>query len=386
MSAEGDLRGDPSRAQPDELAGPFEHGSDFHVFPYRPGGPEATPWRSESAKFYGSGRDAMRHLLRFGVEQRGWKRLLVPDYFCQQVTAALLGNGLQVETYPIGPGEGSRSPIDTLASWGPGDVLLIVNFFGLECPPVLPMLQRRQFEVIEDHTHDPLSPWAHTSGADWCVASLRKTLPLPDGGVLWSPQGHPGPQSPELDPQHQAIALQRFAAMSLKAQYLAGAVPSKLLYRDWMVSTEGRIGSGSPSSISPLSALLLSSFPLQRWREQRGASFAAFCEAFGTSSSAAQILTPVAPGACPLGAVLVLESRRVRDLLRQALISQDVYPAVLWPLDAPVLGPSLPRHVDLSERMLALACDMRYGPRDMQALAALVLTTLERISGSTEGA
>jgi hypothetical protein len=40
--------------------------------------------------------------------------------------------------------------------------------------------------LVEDHSHDPFSPWAVGSSADYAFCSLRKTLPVPDGGLLWS--------------------------------------------------------------------------------------------------------------------------------------------------------------------------------------------------------
>ena len=38
--------------------------------------------------------------------------------------------------------------------------------------------------LIEDHIHDPLSDWSQSSNADYAVASLRKTLPVPIGAML----------------------------------------------------------------------------------------------------------------------------------------------------------------------------------------------------------
>jgi hypothetical protein len=69
-----------------------------------------------------------------------------------------------------------------------------MNYFGLRTPPDLELPEG--VEVLEDHSHDPVSAWAEQSSADFCLASLRKTLPINDGGALWSPVGHRLPPAP----------------------------------------------------------------------------------------------------------------------------------------------------------------------------------------------
>ncbi|HAR73186.1 MAG TPA: hypothetical protein DCR77_07235, partial [Flavobacteriaceae bacterium] len=36
-------------------------------------------------EFYFSGRVALYEILKFGIEQKGWKKLYVPSYYCQEV-------------------------------------------------------------------------------------------------------------------------------------------------------------------------------------------------------------------------------------------------------------------------------------------------------------
>src|SRR5690606_7795309 len=137
-------------------------------------------WETADAqgRLYGSGRDALRALLRHGKTQLGWQRLLIPSYFCQDVAASFTRE-LPTEVYVDRPG---LRPDERAIATREGDAVLNVNLFGFRTAQWAFKLPG--VAVIEDHTHDPWSAWAATSQADFAVASLRKTLPLPDGGVL----------------------------------------------------------------------------------------------------------------------------------------------------------------------------------------------------------
>lgn len=60
-----------------------------------------------------------------------------------------------------------------------------MNYFGLRTSR---SNQSLPIPVIEDHSHDLLGRWPLYSDADWCIASIRKTLPTIEGGMVWSPK------------------------------------------------------------------------------------------------------------------------------------------------------------------------------------------------------
>jgi len=70
------------RVDPDR----WEIGSEFH-WPGLPtlGEAAAVPW--SSGLLVSSGRDALRLVLALGVRERGWRRLWVPENYCQHVVA-----------------------------------------------------------------------------------------------------------------------------------------------------------------------------------------------------------------------------------------------------------------------------------------------------------
>jgi hypothetical protein len=342
----------------------WEHGSFFHLS-LQAGVLEA-PWSEGRSTLWGSGRDALRALLAWGREARGFERVLVPSFFCPEVVTAA-ARELPVAIYSDGPDGPPPARIEA----GPRDVLLVVNTYGMrkgariETPAV----------VLEDHTHDPLSPWAFASEADYAFASLRKTLPLSDGGVLWSPRGRALPPERGVTEAHAQAAFDRLAGMVLKRQYLEGHAVEKRDFRARVISSEQAIGKGDISGITPLSRARLRSLPGRQWREKRARNLAAFRAALGEVPGVRLLDAPFA-------ATLLFDRPEGREGVRAALVEARVYPSVLWPLESCAPPAILERHLDLSRRVLSIHCDFRYEVQDMERVALAVRRAVAGMVGA----
>lgn len=353
---------------------PWECGSEFHLGAFAPAeAPARHPW-SEEAWFGGSGRDALRGLLDFGQRTRHWQRLWFPSYFCQKVVAALISVGLEVRLYDDSPFHARPVALDL--PFRGGDAILIANYFGLRPKNWLPDAPEG-VEIIEDHSHDLGSRWAWQSTADWCVASFRKTLPISDGGVVWSPRGHKLPPIAALTRQRQAAAARKLSAMALKGLYLAGHPIDKQRYRDLAAEAEQDIADGEVSGMTPWSCEMLRAFPFQRWRDARRTNHATLAQALRPIPRL-RLLMPASEndGGCPFSAILLFDTAAQRDQLRASLLAHDIYPAVLWPLETPVVAGVSDGHRSEAGRMLSISCDHRYSPDDMHRVAAVVRQTM----------
>ncbi len=317
-----------------------------------PGDP--CPWMEHPAVLVGSGRCA----LLLAISAGGYSRLWVPSYLCQEVVSAAAAS-VDLQLYADSP----TDPAPDLAGLAltPGDAILVVNYFGLRARSARPPLG---VGVIEDHTHDLGSPWAMSSTADYCTASLRKLLPLADGGALWS-STRPMPAPPPLRAELVDGASRKFWGMLLKRQYLDGADVDKPTFRALLAAGEGALFHGTPSAMTERSRRSLPTFPLARWRARRRASFDAFVAAFGDQETA-RVHRPHSPDAVPFSGLVELDTAAHRDEFLAAVCARRVYPAKLWPLDAPVLPGTPPEHQDLSRRLLSFPLDARYGPEDLE--------------------
>ncbi|MDP6946980.1 MAG: hypothetical protein QF464_22715, partial [Myxococcota bacterium] len=310
----------------------WAHGSEFH-WPLLTSPATAaalpSPWAAAGV-LSGSGRDALRLVLAHGRRVHGWRRLWVPSYLCQDVVAALVGTGLPCVLYADAPTQSGpdSSTLEPTAE----DVVLLVNYFGLRGPEPLAL---GDAAIIVDHTHDPWSPWAIDGTVDYAVASLRKTLPIPDGGVLWSPKGLALPDAPPLTTRHAAAAEAKWKAMRLKGHYLAGEMVAEEDFRGLALEGEAAMGEGEVSGIHPATATRLGDFPAAGWRERRRRNHHVLAEAL-EGLDGLTVLSP-RPDGCPFSGVLVFDAADQRERVRQALVAARSHPSVLWPMDAPVL-------------------------------------------------
>jgi hypothetical protein len=353
------------RFTPDEN---WEQGSEFHlVLPGSHVQESRSPWDGCS-RLYGSGRDALRALILHGRETRSWKRLLVPAYFCQEVLGNLQSTGVALHVYEDGPG--NPVPDFSILDLRPGDAILYVNFFGLRSGRTMPAFHQPGVELIEDHTHDPWSPWAFERNADWCVASLRKTLPLPDGGVLWSPRAYDLPQLSRLTKERSAASLERLAGMLLKKLYLEGKKGSKDVFRRLAISGEGHMADGPVSGISEWALALMENLPVNEWQRRRKRNHGLLVEAL-QDLPWGKIMMPEDAARCtPFSLIILCDSAQRRADVFRRLVALNIYPAILWPLEAPIVDGIAGGFLDLSRRLISIHCDMRYGRKDLQRIAS----------------
>jgi hypothetical protein len=293
--------------------------------------------------------------------------LWLPSFFCQDVVRSLLAPGFpEIALYEDAPW--TPSPDFARVAWRDGDACLVANLLGLRGanPP-----QPAGVEVVEDHTHDPWSDWAFHSRAHFAFASLRKTLPIPDGAPLWSPRGVTLPPAPPSVAVHEAAAHKRAVAAWLKDCYLEGAEVGKATFRALAVEGETELATTEPVASSRLGGEMLRLLPVKGWRTTRWQNFERLRNAL-LSRPGLRILGPHDERACPFGATLELGSRQARDALRQRLVSYGVYPALLWDLDRPAVEAVPAAQRELASRLLFLHCDARYGSDDIDRLVRVL--------------
>jgi hypothetical protein len=335
-----------------------EFGSDFHVI---------TEYHSKRAHLTDVYRDVVlmadgRQPIIALVRQEGWRRLWMPEYFCYEVIDTIKQQtGIEIAFYPGYPLADDKSIVANLP-YKEGDALLRVNFFGLRD-------HRSKAEikvpVIEDHTHDLMGNWALFSDADWCIASLRKTLPLPEGGMLWSPKGHRLSLRLRNTDENQRMADVRWKAMQMKADYLAGNMTEKETFRKLYVETEEWFDTAEMSLIDEKSKDYIAQLDINRWQ---GAKRRNWKMLKSLITGKIKILQPEDESCTTFSLLLLAESMEQRDAFRRKLIESAVYPAILW---------HVPENVDekvkdFSHRMLSIHCDGRYSEEDIIQLAKII--------------
>ena len=360
-----------------------EFGSDYqYIESYNSGRAHLTDV-FRNAMLLADGRQCIVILIR----QYGWRRIWMPDYFCYEVIETIKQQtSIEVAFYedsPLHEVKVEELPFEE------GDVLLRMNFFGM-----------REFRsnkgipvpVIEDHSHDPFGHWALYSDADWCISSIRKSLPLPEGGMMWSPkkslefsvessqdsQARMSDQRSSVGPveglkSNEKIAELRWRAMEMKAAYLRGEDVSKEEFRKLFVETEEWFDQAEPTLIDERTRDYISNqFDLNLWLGAKRKNWALLSEL--VNKEHCQIMTAEHESCTMFSLVLLLENKEKRDELRKELIGRCVYPAILWNVPETASEESK----IFSERMLSIHCDGRYKEEDIRQLADILNRALEK--------
>ena len=340
-----------------------EFGSDFHFINSYNSGRAHLDDVFRDAVFLADGRQCIVALIR----QYGWKRIWMPDYFCYEVIETIRKHtNIKAMFYADSPF--CEGKVDSLP-FKDGDVLLRMNFFGMRehrtnstipCP------------VIEDHTHDLLGHWALFSDADWCISSIRKTLPVPEGGMMWSPKGHKLIVELTSSDENERIATVRWEGMEMKAAYLRGEGVSKDVFRKCYTDTEGWFDDADPCLIDERSKEFVSEkLDINLWQNAKRKNWELLQDLVSHVDSF--VLKPEDESCTMFSFVLLLKSKVQRDSVRKHLIESHIYPAFLWALPDDVSKGAN----DFSKRMLSIHCDGRYTEEDIRKLAAILNEALE---------
>lgn len=308
-----------------------------------------------------------RQALNILITTNCWKRIWIPEYFCYDVVDSIRKTGVEVLFYEDYPGNDDSKSISSI-NFKKSDVLLRMNYFGLRGWRDNTHVE---IPVIEDHSHSPFGYWAKSSNADWCIASLRKTLPIAEGGVLWSPKGKHLNVHLKLTDENKDMSIRRWQAMLNKSKYLEGSLRDKHSFRDEFVSTETIFDELPVSKIDEESERVLQSFDIKRWIEHKRTNWEILSD---LKSNLFRALSCEDEGDY-FSFVILCCSNEIRDKIRRVLIDHSIYPAILW--QVPEQTSSKVR--DISSRLLSIHCDARYSFEDIKQLKSIISKVINNV-------
>ena len=349
----------------------YELGSEFELDPavLRPVQDSVYSYLSGFQTIYTtSGRAALR-LLR-SILPEG--KLLMPSYLCESVTDEFPSSS--VTFYPVGEDLlADTDVVRSLLSTGKYRYFYLMHYFGdLQSRALAELLleykQKQDLIIIEDTTHSIFT--APQTIGDYCICSLRKWFPVPDGGVLYTKTGslrgaapvpYPCPIPPRLEP------------MLLKKAFLRDGIDCDPLYRRKFAKAEAALdASTAAEELSSLSGQILDCLSVDQMILRRRENYR-FLKQWAEDHPS-PLLRPLLEGRniTPLSyPVLVTDlsaeapdsdPSSLRDRLRAFLSDRRIYCAVHWPIRYHIPDERLDTQAkSLSNRILSLPLDQRYG-------------------------
>ena len=326
--------------------------------------PRPAPPTLKDARFAASGREALSALLRAA----GRPRVVLGAYLCDSLLQATVG--FSATLVPVDALLRPR-PDALTAAWAQAPeqttvvaVPIFATPWAREHREAVVAAQEAGVLVIEDRTHTLWDRDREPLAETW-IASLRKWMPVPDGGAF----GGPGSEGATLAPVGRAFVEERLLAQTRKHDWLQTGDFAKSEFLEPLGSLEADLGRPrTPREASPEALALLGAADIEALSAARRNNYAVLRARLEAAdlSVARPLEPPLAAGAVPLG--LPIRSDR-RDALRRHLITERIYCPVHWPLPTEVTAEAFPTARRLESELLTLVIDQRYHAGDMERIA-----------------
>lgn len=299
------------------------------------------PMLHEGALALSSGRACLSYL----IEQRGIRKIALPDYNCGVVAEACRAHGARIRTYRVGL---NLRPEDLEA--GEDEWLYLVNFYGQLTEEELRDTAARFPKLIVDNAHAYFAQ--AVPGVD-TLYTCRKFLGVPDGGFLYTDA--PARELPADESRGRMdFVLGRFERPA--GEFFAAASRNN-----------DELGI-EPKRMSALTRNLLRAVDYDRVRDARTRNFRILHEALGSCN---HLFLRETEGAYAYP--LMLPGGQA---LRRELIRKKIYVPQFWP-NVPEEQPADSAACRLAEQILPLPCDQRYGAEEMAFIINAVREYLE---------
>jgi hypothetical protein len=265
------------------------------------------------------------------------RKVHLPFYVCDAVLVPMADAGAPFEFYAL---DDRLQPVE-LPPPDDGELVIAINYFGLQTPLIEELAKRYGRNLIVDNVQAFFEP---ARPDRWSFYSARKHFGVPDGAYLYAPEelavrAQPNPRSDIRHLVNRLIGRQQTAYRQV---------------RRYERSIDGRI-----RGISPLSERLLAAMDYEEARDRRKQNYRLLHDRLGDRNRFDAALPDTATPFCyPL-----LPERPVD---RAVVARERLYIPTLWEDVTERAGHTgFDFERDFASRMLPLPVDHRYTPDDM---------------------
>lgn len=313
---------------------------------------------SPDTYYFASGRTALYQIIKSLDCAR--RKVWMPDWLCHTMVDAVERAGFECVYYELD--NHYKTTVEALDRSGfqDGDTVLMVNYFGLQ------KLNETAKSIKEAYPHaiviedDVQAYWElaerENPYADYRFTSLRKALPIPDGGLVYTKR--PMPKATERN----TFAPLKFQAGVMKLNRGKEGINDDD-YLKLFKQGDALIPENYDSVMSDDSKRLYAGTDFQKVKQQRQANAKHLLEGLAAIGIKPMIDVPV--DSVPLFVPIWLENR---DEVRKRLFQHEIFCPVHWPFE----GMSVKKGKDMADHELSLIVDQRYALKDMDLILSLL--------------
>ena len=251
-------------------------------------------------------------------------------------------------------------------------IFVYMDYFGNESlsdKQLVDLQSKYNITFVEDRTHNLFLERTRDFQPDYLVASLRKWLPLPDGGLLW------GQVDKAFSSDYQFF-IKRLEAQAMRHEYLmSGNEELKKQFRHIFSNVSEIINDDEPALMSMYSYNIAKITDISSVAETRANNAQALIAILSGSPYISLIQKNTK--ASDLYVAFLVDNR---DLIQKALSGLGIFNTVIWPLSEEQRNVCMvSRYVE--SHMLAAPCDQRYTVKDMEYIGRNIIKVIENVNG-----
>ena len=229
---------------------------------------------------------------------------------------------------------------------------------------------RKNYEglvFIEDRTHVLDRNRSSGFNPDYIVASYRKWLAVPDGGLLWG-------RITKSFSRDTSFYETRLKAQIMRNEFLhTGDNSLKKQYRKIFSTVSSIMDKDAPSEMSAYSYCLITDTDLEEVYRKRKKN----AEVLASCLSPYVTLVQPNPGLSSLYVPFLVSNR---DIIQKILSSMGIFNTIIWPVGEQQKSICATAK-NTAENMLAAPCDQRYTVEDMEYIGQCIIKVIEEING-----
>ncbi len=316
---------------------------------------------NEDFQFFSSGRAALFAILQYIKKLKGVDRILLPDYLCSTIVSTVTASELEFAFYPVNNNLIPDSGFIENAIQ-PTDSVLVINYFGLlKLEYVYEAIKyiHSSVQIIEDDVQSlPSFLNSIPDNVDFSFTSLRKWLPIPDGGLARAKADIMLPRPKNINTFFQY----KLSGLFLKGNRDYG-LEDDSIYLDLLTKGESLMDDNLTSGISEYTKNYFSAkYPhLDFNLRKRNSDYLLS----GLEKIGIKPIIDVPDDITPFFIPVWLEDR---DRVRREMFKENIFCPVHWPLD----GLKIKKGAEMAEHELSLIIDQRYTFSDLDRILGIL--------------
>ena len=318
-----------------------------------------------------SGRTAIEYVLKDIT--RTVKSVYFPSYCCSSMLQPFIDRCIHIDFYEvIFSNEGLEYLIDYDK---PCDIFFSTSYFGFSSTvmdSIIKAFKNKGVIVIEDATHRLLSEQQYCNESDYIVASLRKWLAIPSGGLAVKQKDKFLKQT--LNSPLSLLINAKIKAMTKKAEYIKESnkqISIKESNKEDFLEMYSQFNKSlyhnyKGIEIDEVSRKILFTVDIDTVKKKRRENALFIYEALKKQNCIKSLINnPDFTKDCPLFFPIVARTD-IRGTLKKYLMANKIYCPIHWPIPNELcFGTSIS---NLYHEELSLICDQRYSISDMERL------------------